>query len=177
MEKTFFISDTHFCHSNIIDYCNRPFQSVKEMNEKMIKNWNSTVKDTDRIFCLGDFCLGSKKQISDFIARLNGKKILLLGNHDHYKENFYLEAGFVFVSRYPIIYNDFILSHVPLPFAIKNNLFNIHGHIHQKNELSFEKGINISVENIGYKPVLFKDIDEWRKNYERKNGEISNFSK
>ena len=52
---TFFTSDTHFGHENIIKYCGRPFKDVEKMNERLIKNWNEVVKDTDTIFHLGDF--------------------------------------------------------------------------------------------------------------------------
>lgn len=52
----FYIADTHFNHSNIIGFDNRPFSSVEEMNETLIHNWNSVVKHGDQVYILGDFC-------------------------------------------------------------------------------------------------------------------------
>lgn len=57
-EHTFFTSDTHFNHANIIRFCNRPFKDVEQMNETLIANWNRVVGTNDIVFHLGDFCLG-----------------------------------------------------------------------------------------------------------------------
>ena len=81
--KVFIISDTHFNHANIIKYCNRPFKDTKEMYEAMIKNWNETASNNDIVIHLGDFGLGNKEYIASIIKRLNGKKILIMGNHDN----------------------------------------------------------------------------------------------
>lgn len=78
----FYTSDTHFGHSNIIRFCNRPFASVDEMNEKLISNWNSAVGPEDDIYHLGDFAMGSKDAVPAILARLNGRKHLVWGNHD-----------------------------------------------------------------------------------------------
>ncbi len=58
-EHTFFTSDTHFNHANIIRFCNRPFKDVEQMNEVMIANWNNVIGKDDTVFHLGDFCLGA----------------------------------------------------------------------------------------------------------------------
>lgn len=79
MSNTFFTSDTHFGHARIIEYCDRPFANVKEMNEAMIDNWNSVVKPDDVVFHLGDFAFADPE---NFLDRLNGRKRLVLGNHD-----------------------------------------------------------------------------------------------
>ena len=78
----YFTSDTHFQHTNIIKYCNRPFKDVDEMNERLINNWNSIVSNDDTIYHPGDFCLSNDKEIINIFKRLNDNKILICGNHD-----------------------------------------------------------------------------------------------
>ena len=78
-----FTSDCHFGHEKIIGYTNRPFKNVDHMNEMLIKNWNSRVKEEDVVFHIGDFCY-KRSQVSykKFADRLNGKIIFIKGNHD-----------------------------------------------------------------------------------------------
>ena len=81
--KTFFTSDTHFNHKNIIKYCNRPFQSIDEMNFVMVEKWNSVVSSRDTVYHLGDFALGDIHHFSRWASQLNGNIKILPGNHDH----------------------------------------------------------------------------------------------
>ena len=80
--RVYFTSDTHFNHTNILKYCQRPFRNVDEMNEQMIANWNETVGEDDVVFHLGDFCLGGAAEWTKILDRLNGKIYLIMGNHD-----------------------------------------------------------------------------------------------
>lgn len=86
-----YTSDTHFNHLNVVDYCDRPFRmadgraDIPAMNEALIKNWNEVVGTEDTVYHIGDFCMGDKSQIPNIARRLNGKKILVLGNHDYKK--------------------------------------------------------------------------------------------
>lgn len=77
-----FVSDTHFYHKNVIQYSNRPFASVEEMNEKMIAAWNEKVAEDDTVYHLGDFAFINYQQLRTLLRRLNGWKHLILGNHD-----------------------------------------------------------------------------------------------
>lgn len=77
----YYIADTHFGHENIIRLSNRPFQSVGEMDEAMIHNWNKVVKPTDDVYILGDLAYKGKDPDS-YIRKLNGRKHLITGNHD-----------------------------------------------------------------------------------------------
>ncbi len=94
--KIFFTSDTHFGHANIIKYCNRPFESVNQMDEVLINNWNSVVRPDDEVYHLGDFSFADPKK---YVYRLNGKIHLIKGNHDYRrKDRLFLEAGIVWVK-------------------------------------------------------------------------------
>lgn len=79
----FFIADTHFCHANIIKYCNRPFSSVSEMDETIIRNWNLAVGLSDTVYHLGDFGFVNLNRLNEIAKELNGIIHLIRGNHDH----------------------------------------------------------------------------------------------
>lgn len=170
----YLISDTHFCQQSIIPYCKRPFNSVNEMNEKIIENWNSIISEKDTVYFLGDFAFGSPNENRDICNRLNGYKIIIRGNHDRDTDiEYWKEMGFsqVFDTPQKLYFADkysnlryVILSHEPQ--YINDNEFNIHGHIHDellKNEYPDMSGNNhlcVSVERIDYRPILFDTIQE-----------------
>lgn len=130
------ISDTHFNHENIKKYENRP----EDFNELIIENWNKVVKPNDLVLHLGDVILGQDKDkhMVEILKRLNGRKILTIGNHDPRDWRWYLENGFDFVSDFYVVSN-VAFSHAPLtplPYQTKTNhgeqvAFNIHGHFHR----------------------------------------------
>lgn len=157
----YFTADQHFGHANIIKYCNRPFETVDDMNQYMIEQWNKIITEDDKIFVLGDFALGSSKNIIKWGRALRGTKILIMGNHDHATKSVYLEAGFQEVIRYPILWNDtYLLSHAPKFESDIGTLFNIYGHVH--NDPAYEDvsahGICVSAERTGYAPLSFDEI-------------------
>lgn len=81
-EKTFFTSDIHFGHKNIIKYSNRPFANVDEMDATLISNWNSVVPKDGVVFSLGDFAFCKIGRIIEILSQLNGKVVMVGGNHD-----------------------------------------------------------------------------------------------
>lgn len=93
MIREFYTSDTHWNHRNIIKYCERPFVDIDEMNEGLIKTWNETVGPQDIVYHGGDFALGNKKHIAGIRKRLNGRIILVKGNHDP-STQYMRDAGF-----------------------------------------------------------------------------------
>lgn len=163
--RTFVISDLHFNHLNIIKYCDRPFNSVDEMNKHMIKIWNENIKATDIVYFLGDFCMGGAEQIQLFAKQLNGRKRIVLGNHDR-SPQLYLDAGFEDAYRHPIIVDKFyILSHKTVFLNDSMPYVNIHGHTHDTDVILMADGknmyFNVCVEKLNYTPINFDKIKEY----------------
>lgn len=167
----YFISDTHFNHDNIIKYCNRPFKDVKEMNEKIIENWNNIVKEDDTVYHLGDLALGSKEEFKDIAKRLNGNKILIRGNHDNWSVKTYEDLGFTVLKNAPIKFEEYklLLSHTPrAKTEIPEGYINIHGHIHNNilNDLKdypeelYPKDLhfNVSSDVLDFTPISIDKI-------------------
>lgn len=77
----FFTSDLHFGHANIIQFCDRPWDTVAEMNEGLVARWNAVVRHSDTVYVLGDFTM-NMKDMETYTPRLNGLKVLIVGNHD-----------------------------------------------------------------------------------------------
>lgn len=158
----FVISDTHFFHKNVIKYCNRPFNSVEEMNDTIINNWNKVVNKGDIVYHLGDFILNSNDVIS-IVKKLNGKIYFIRGNHDRKSIAYYNKMGLkVIPTQTKLDEYKIILSHRPLSDdQIPKGYINIHGHIHEKelDENLFDKNkhINVSVDAINFTPI---DINE-----------------
>ena len=165
------ISDTHFGHRNIIEYCDRPFKDVTHMNYAIRDNWNSVVKPEDIVYHLGDVYMGwnDKQDIGQFLASLNGRKRLVLGNHDEGKD-VVLHKAFqkIMVWR---MFPEFglLLTHVPVHESAlikgdkKDNpkkLLNVHGHIHEKPSPTVDHR-NVSVEQINYTPINIEELRKW----------------
>lgn len=153
MQQVWLVSDTHFNHTNIIKYSGRPYDDVVAMNEALILNWNSVVDPEDIVFHLGDVGLfRHPSQAKEIVQQLNGKKILIYGNHDRRKWD-WINIGFMAAQRGPLKFNQYMFSHKPLiPSQNPHKLINIHGHIHEKDSM-FPWQINISVERTNYTPV------------------------
>jgi len=152
--KIFITSDTHFNHKNIIEYACRPFKTIEEMNEEIIKRWNNKIGKGDIVLHLGDFGMGSKNEIIGLKNRLNGTIILLRGNHDHKATR---EAGFLVVKG-SLEIDNLILSHYPLSKEeTPKGFINVHGHIHGKES---SNGINVSMEKTNYEPLELEKLKE-----------------
>lgn len=162
--ETFFIGDTHFGHKNILKYEPQTrgiFPSIEEHDAELIKRWNNKVMLGDVVYHLGDFCFGRKNL--DVAAQLNGKKRLILGNHDVYDVADY---RLYFEKVYGVLfYKKFLLSHIPCVDSYRYEL-NIHGHLHSK-KLTVEnrhKYFNVSCEEINLAPISLDEINIIRYN-------------
>ena len=159
MGSVFITSDTHFGHANIIKYANRPFDSVEEMNEALVENWNSVVKQGDKVYHLGDVTMNSKSL--DVMSRLNGRKVLIKGNHDTQKLKFYLPHFYDIRGSHEL--SGFIMTHIPVSIFQRERYpdGNIHGHLHEKI-MADPWYINVSVEQTNYTPIAFDAITKER---------------
>ena len=162
--SVFLIGDTHFYHTSIIKFCDRPFETYIEMNECIIENWNKTVGQYDTVFVLGDFVCSdacNKAYIVNIGNKLKGKKTLILGNHDTASIRTYHDAGFESVSKYPILYRDFyVLSHYPQYIQNNGVYANIFAHVHNNPMYSdfSTRSFCVSAERINYTPIDFDEI-------------------
>jgi calcineurin-like phosphoesterase family protein len=162
--KTWVISDTHFNHYNIIKYCNRPFKDEREMNNKIIANWNKVVAKEDTVFFLGDFAFGKDDYFSVeyWSSFLNGRIIPIKGSHDYSSQSNWMISSIIL--DYKGI--QFFLVHDPLdvPKSWEGYVIAGHNHNHDLVEHPFynprKKRFNVSVELTEYKPVDMDKIVE-----------------
>ena len=133
----FVVSDHHFGHTNSWEKFKladgsplRPFTSNEEMNETMIERHNAKVKEHDTVYFLGDVVINRKHL--HLVKQLNGRKILIRGNHDIFRDEDYREVGFEQIHGVRVFVDKFILSHIPLhPDCVSGRFrVNVHGHLH-----------------------------------------------
>lgn len=142
--NTYFISDLHFGHENILKFERTQFQTIEEHDDFIIEKINKTVKLTDTLYILGD--IGNAEKI----RFINGRKILVLGNHDRKCDNEYL-TYFAEVHDRPVYYSRrIVLSHEPI--KVNDSVLNIHGHIHGA-KLDSKNHLNVSAAVINFTPM------------------------
>lgn len=152
--KNFFIGDMHFGHNEIIAFDNRPYTSVEEMTEGLIENWNKKVSKDDTVYVLGDMFWETCKP--DFIRRvlksLNGKIVVIRGNHDEWTKNELIRPLISKIKDYLEIYVPLedgaevkcVLSHfyIPLYNGHRDDAILLHAHSHKSNEAIIERHIS-----------------------------------
>lgn len=182
-QKIFFTSDLHFGHENVLRFDNRPFRTIEEMDEELIRRWNVKVDKGDLVYVLGDLIWKSANgEAHNLIKRLNGQIILIKGNHDRFLHNAAAKNALAGVKDYDdiaVTLNDgskkrCILSHyfIPMYNGHRYGAIHLHGHSHTteeaKVEIEFAKWLNQNgyenqIYNVGcmywnYEPVTLDEI-------------------
>lgn len=166
MKDIYLISDTHFGHWFAVRFWKRPFKDIKDMNNTLIANWNSRIKEEDVVIILGDFFAGNRLFLKYLLSNLNGEKILIKGNHDfkfRYKK-LLKERGISIYNKMEFSLNEhrFLLTHKPIK-RVPEKTINIHGHHHRKlipSKYEQNKYFNVAVDHNNYKPVALEEIVE-----------------
>lgn len=165
-----FTSDTHYGHANIMKYSNRPFSSVKEMDESMIARWNSRVAPGDTVYHLGDFAFAKRREtVEAILQRLQGNKFLILGNHD--KDSVRKAQGFVQITPHKEIKvgdQKIVLNHYAMKVWNRSHhgAWQLYGHSH--GTLPNDPGkmhFDVGVDCWNYCPISFEQVAEEMKNH------------
>lgn len=167
-------SDLHFSHQNILKYeaASRPFADIHEMNEALIANWNSVVTDEDTVYVCGDFFMGPLDAIPAILERLNGKIVLIRGNHDQKNRmNVFKAYGIEIKDIEYLTYKGrfFILCHFPLASKefidmVRNDNSEViicYGHIHGNAPKGYVDGTyHVGVDTNDLMPISIQQIWE-----------------
>lgn len=162
-----FTSDTHFGHANIIEYCNRPFSDVEEMDDVIIDGINGCVTINDTLYHLGDFSFGKNnlEKVREYRGRIRCKNIhLILGNHDYsIRNNLDIQKIFSSVSdlkQVKLNNQKYILCHYPLEIwnAKHHGSVHLYGHTHEDNIKKMKGRLNVGVDLNNFYPHSLKDI-------------------
>lgn len=179
--KIFLTSDSHFGHQAIIKYCDRPFKDVEEMNYKLIENWNKKVPQDGLVFHLGDFAWGGYEFWKRIREQLNGKIILIRGNHDEknctptaeqelfeqvsYQMKIEVEGRKIYLNHYPF------LCYAGVYRDPKGLVYALHGHVHLSKDnpkgLDIERVLkyeyptqyDVGVDFNDYSPISWLDLN------------------
>lgn len=164
-------SDTHFGHTNVIKYSDRPYTDATHMDESMIANFNSKVHQNDVSIWVGDVSFRGEQQSKQIIRRLNGYKILIIGNHDIEEKKRIKPMGF---DEVHVCYN-LMLDDMPLVFThypmdnLPKGWFNVHGHVHKNghriDEVQTTAHYNVNCEFHDYTPIPMETLIERIRNF------------
>ena len=165
----YFTADTHFGHKGVIDYCNRPFDSVEQMDEALISNWNEKVEKSDTIYILGDMFFGTKEHAIKILNRLKGQKFLIYGNHDSRLRSGAFEKFFQWRGDIKEMKHEgtrFVLCHFAMRTWHKQHkgAIQLYGHSHGKLSEDIDSlQCDVGVDNTNYYPVSIEAITEYMK--------------
>lgn len=169
--KYWFTSDIHFCHANIIQYCNRPFSSIDEMNQALIERWNARVGPNDTVYLLGDVAFGPPAKSIPLLRALNGTIHLIAGNHDHkHLRNQLWRSRFASVNdirnvtlNTPVGKRTIVMCHFPLLEwdGYYRGAWHVHGHCHGSRPP--QQGIprlDVGIDCHNWAPISLEELTE-----------------
>jgi len=165
--NTWFTADTHLNHNKIRKYCNRPFETVEEMDNEIIYRWNKVVKPSDIVYHLGDFCFGNAKDWEKYKSILNGTIILIKGNHDYKHNSLIIKNIFGQLNVKDIMeykygkHKSIMLCHYAMRVWNKShyNAGHLYGHSHGMTP-SMGKSFDIGVDCNNFTPVHLDEVIE-----------------
>jgi calcineurin-like phosphoesterase family protein len=170
----------HFGHVNILEFCNRPYKNVEEMNHCLIDNWNKKVPADGLVFHLGDFAWGGYPFWKNIRDQLNGKIILIKGNHDEknltttgaqelfehvtYQMKIRVEGRAVYLNHVPF------LAYGGTYRDPKGLVYQLFGHVHsgpgakgldvERLKMLFPTQLDVGVDNCNYEPISWAEVNE-----------------
>ena len=169
MANIFFASDHHFHHANILTFKRadgtplREFESVSHMNEHMVNCHNSVVRPGDKVYFLGDVCMDRKARGLEILARMNGEKVLIKGNHDQCKPDAYLK--YFKDIRGSHQFEGLIMTHIPIHSeSLARWGLNVHGHLHHQvvrmplSQIPDKRYFSVCMERINYTPISLEEV-------------------
>ena len=203
--QDFFISDLHFRHAKSIKKDKRPFKNIDSHDKKIIENWNNVVGKDDNVYILGDVGIGILKEIVSILKKLNGKKHLIVGNHDYkYLKNSEFANCFESINSYlelRVIDKkgrkvNLILSHWPITCFVGHSYgtYHFYGHVHNTWEWDFIESSKWQMEhkkhslcrmyNVGammpyiqYTPKTFLEVIDGYNDFKRAKFKRSSYKK
>lgn len=162
MNKKFYIADWHYGHGNCIAFDNRPFTSLDEMNQELIKRWNSVVSAGDTVYVLGDMFWCKSEEAKHVLDKLNGQKFLIKGNHDRCNDGGFIKK-FVKVTEYLEVEDNgqkVVLCHYPIP-CFKNHFYgwyHLYGHVHSSFEWNMMENNKYLMQELYGKPCQMYNV-------------------
>ena len=192
-QQLFFTSDTHYMHKNICrgttswsnaDDFTRDFDTLDQMNDRIVNGINLAVGQDDILFHLGDWSFGGFEMIEQFRNRINCRNIhLILGNHDHHieRDREDIRRLFTSVNQYLELEvkgkeweQNYVLMHYPIISWNKMNdgVIHLHGHVHLSADRRIGKGktMDVGVDGNGLNPLHTSDIKRLMNNQPIKSG-------
>lgn len=164
--NTWVWSDLHFGHSNILDFSDRPFENVDQMNNVLVDNFNDCVNSDDISIWVGDISFLNNERTNEILDSCNGYKILVVGNHDLKKGKLknmnFNEVHVLYLVDFPDL--SLVFTHYPMFNLIEEYPYiNVHGHLHINHGIDSIRHINVCCEYHNYRPVNLNEIYQWAK--------------